>query len=753
MVLCMVLSNSVYTFASQKEEKISELDYGKVLNYVDNDLFLKKDYVLRIPAAEELNSYVFENQDGTRDVYILDENVKYIRDGEIVEKDISLVEKETYFTTKENDISLKFYKNLADGIYLEYLDEKIVMQPMAVEMEGYEAVDNSVIYNTNSANIVYKYTPTLIGVKEEIILSHYTEMDYKFILKTNGLSLYEDENGKYFAISELAKEKYYLSEVIMYDAAGDARKGEIGIIEVEAGNEYIIQIIPDYGFLRAPTTVYPVTIDPSISVSDNTHGINSIVDAPIFSGLPDLNFGTYQYNRLGKPSDYYGIGRTVVKLVGLANSNVFRNLSSSSRIISSKFYVTESSGISSQTIDVFPIVNNWTWTETNVTWNNIGTWSSTSYATSTLNSNQTAEFDITSLTRAWKNQNYLVNAGFIMINRNEAYNESFFSSEYTGTYYRPYVVMTYDDTSTRTIADGVYFIMNKNSEKYMQVSNGSTANGTSIVQGSYDGALYQRFKVKYESDGFYTIKPMNVDGQQSAIDLVSQTAANTNGTAAQIWSYATSFSEQKFTIEGAIGGGYQIGTKMSNGNKVLEVQNSSEEDGAVIQIWDYSDTRNNDNWYFEPVNFGSAPAYSDIRCGGGYEINCAGFALRIKKYLQLNIDRPQDATDWPDIYTVANATVSRFNDENTGRTIRLITNYNTPTFPIASNEYRVALRITTSQRIAPRFDYHFYIQLDDGSWAHKQGSQASATLGYINPSTSTWLNYYDSEVVYFAVSY
>lgn len=45
------------------------------------------------------------------------------------------------------------------------------------------------------------------------------------------------------------------------------------------------------------------------------------------------------------------------------------------------------------------------------------------------------------------------------------------------------------------------------------------------------------------------------------------------------------------------------------------------------------------------------------------------------------------------------------------------------------------------------------IQLSDGSWAHKRGTTNSRNLGYINPSTAVWEIGYDSEVIYFAVTY
>lgn len=155
--------------------------------------------------------------------------------------------------------------------------------------------------------------------------------------------------------------------------------------------------------------------------------------------------------------------------------------------------------------------------------------------------------------------------------------------------------------SGRSIADGVYYIRNLNSNKYMDINWGRTDNGTEVIQFGYNGGgLNQQFKVTRESDGYYSIKPMHCPS--SAIDLVSSSKANTNGTDAQIYTYSSGYTEQKFTISNAVGGGFQIGTAASGGRKVLEVTNSSLDSCATVQIWDYSNSRMNDNWAFERVS-------------------------------------------------------------------------------------------------------------------------------------------------------
>jgi len=107
------------------------------------------------------------------------------------------------------------------------------------------------------------------------------------------------------------------------------------------------------------------------------------------------------------------------------------------------------------------------------------------------------------------------------------------------------------------------------------------------------------------------------------------------------------------------------------------------------------------------------------------------------------------------VETVAEATINYFRTNYPIRSIRRIDGTSlTSTYQINDNEYRVALRVKNGTGEYSRYwDYHFMIQLSDGSWAHKRGTTNSRNLGYINPSTAVWKIWYDSEVIYFAVTY
>lgn len=417
-----------------------------ILKYVDSAQFNAARHTQRLTDLEDLNTYVFANADGTRSVYMMHENVKYIdKNGVIKEKDISLINKFGGFGITQSNIELLIPTNPVHGIDFEYSGFAIKLTPQGLATAA-SAVqsDNSVVYDeAYGENTKLVYTPMLSGVKEDIVLTEYTDdATYTFVLETDGLNLYNGDNGYYLADSVKADPVFYLGEILIYDAVGKPDIGTMTVETISEGQEYLLTVIANDEFLSDPTTVYPVTVDPSITVSDSdTSG--SIIDSPIFEGYPDRNFGTYVYNRVGTPSEAYGIGRTVVKLGGLTSSNEYQTITAN-QITNVTFYAKEASGGTTHYINLYPLTSNTTWTETSVTWNNIGSHTTSVNYGNTMYNGQWTAFDITNLVKAWKNGTYSANAGFIMTNENEANNKCFCSSEYSTSSSRPYVVMTYD---------------------------------------------------------------------------------------------------------------------------------------------------------------------------------------------------------------------------------------------------------------------------------------------------------------------
>lgn len=478
----------------QLEPMETAMENCRVLDYVDDTQFNSSSFSYRITEQEDLNTYVFLDENGDKTVYLLDENVKYVNsDGVVIEKDLSLYAGENGYEVTQSDIGLVIPYSLSDGVSMEYLDNNIVIIPNSIsdDIIG-EEFNGSVIYNgVFDENTSLIYTPLLSGVKEDILLSEYVEnATYSFTVKADGMSVFNSDDNCFFAKSDDSLEKFSLGMVEVYDAVGRPGTGTINVEPIEDGAEFLVHITADDEFLADPMTVYPVTIDPTITVSDNTHGSNSIVDASIFSGYPDSNFGGFIYDRVGTPSSAYGVGRTVVKLSGLTNTSDYKNMIAD-QITNVSFYVKEGAGSSSQYINLYPLTNT-TWTETTVTWNNIGNYNTSNNYGNNLTNNQWTAFDITNLVKGWKNGTYSADAGFILTNSNEKSDECFCSSEHATSSYRPYVVVTYNSSGSG------------GGNSFNNATNLSLNTSASVNVAYADEKRY--FKFTPSTTGFYTFE-------------------------------------------------------------------------------------------------------------------------------------------------------------------------------------------------------------------------------------------------------
>ncbi len=453
--------SSALSTAKIKQEMLATVSSSKILNYVEEAELKSHNFVSRLPDEEDLHSYVFQNEDGSRTAYFFSENVKYVdKDGIIQEKDISLAATRDGYKTTKNEVSVNFSNSPSDGITMGYGEHTVTLKPIFTT-KGVTASkkDNAVEYvGLFDNNTTLKYTPLLSGIKEDIVLTKYTGVnEYSFTLTTNGLGLYESANGYFLAESKATKAIFYLGDVIAYDANYVPHEGTLTVKTVKENQEYTITVSVDEKFLTDKDTVYPVTIDPTITIKDSTNGSGAIQDAPIFSARPSSNHGTYEYDRVGTPSADFGVGRTVIRLYGLINSQAYKNASVLD-ILSVKFYAKEATGSATQYVNLYPLQNTG-WTESGVTWNNIGVYYNSQNYGASMAYAQLTEFNITGLVLAWKTGTYSANAGFIMMSSNESANKCFVSCEHSDTSRHPYVVMEYNtalslNTTTASLEEG-----------------------------------------------------------------------------------------------------------------------------------------------------------------------------------------------------------------------------------------------------------------------------------------------------------
>ncbi len=420
---------------------LEPLDQGSITQLVAPEAFCATDYVQRVKEDETLSTYVFEKSNGDKTVYYFEENVKFEKNGQFFDKDLTLVVGTAGYTVAQNDVELLLPHNPAKGILVHFDQATVRLVPQGLQNTSAHEANGAVVYqNAFDSGVDLKYTPLMSGLKEDIILDQYIpNASYSFILETGGLSLFEDREGWFLAESADGNAVFRLSNTLVYDAVGRPCEGGLTVETIKAGSKYLLTVSAPNDFLSDPITVYPVTIDPSITV-DISQDPYAIMDAPIFSGYPSNNYGSFIYNRVGTVPGY-GVGRTVVKLPGLTNSSEYSSLADYTQIKNVKFYVTEASGTTNQLVHLYPLVYNTSWTEYSITWNNVGQHSTAIDSTATLFCNTTTYFDITALVQAWKKGTYSANAGFIMISDNESINKGFYATDASSK--RPYVVMTY----------------------------------------------------------------------------------------------------------------------------------------------------------------------------------------------------------------------------------------------------------------------------------------------------------------------
>ena len=456
VILVMSILFPLFSNALTRVEAIGidSLELSKecnIFNYIDINSFEDNSFISRLKGEESLDNYVFLNSDGSRTAYFLDKNVKfYDANGIIQEKDITLITGVGGFTTTRNNIMLQIPLNIASGVRLSFSGYDVSVIPQGGSMLTLpRKVDNSVLYdNYFGAGTKLIYTPTLDGVKEDIILTSYRGVNsFSFLLNTDGLNVYQTEENRYYlAEHEYADLRFWLGNVEIFDAATKPGAGTMTVTPVIEGQRYSITISADIEFLTDPSTVYPVTIDPTITVSDNINGAGAILDAPIYEGYPSSNFGTYQYNRAGYGGSAYGKGRTVIKLPGLLSNSTFNSLPATS-IGSVLFHIWDATGTAASTVYLYPITGDSNWSENSVTWNSVGSrYNSNSVDRKSANvgSGSKATFDITSSVQKWKLNALKSDNGFMLIGANESsVDRSLFSCEHSTSGYRPYLEVTY----------------------------------------------------------------------------------------------------------------------------------------------------------------------------------------------------------------------------------------------------------------------------------------------------------------------
>ena len=462
-----------------KVEKLvlNEDDVPEVISFQSAQ---EKGHVLRL-RDKEADDYtvVFLNDDNTETMYLFAEPVKYTDEyGNKKDKSTALTLKNNAYTMAENDISVSFPREAANGISVSKGAINITMSPVATavsdrltastdtEAKLGRISENKMVYTDVFTNASLVYTPLYSGFKEDIVLDSFDGVnEFSFIVNTNGLYPIKQENGAVWFYDPYTDELVAkMMQVVCYDSENDFSEGDVRITEVKENQIYTFTIIADAAFLSDENTAYPVYIDPTITLNTET----AIEDTVVYTGKASRNYGTYSYLNVGYVDSSYKNGEMLVKFPTLAQNDVFSDLQSSYITSASLVYYTASGKSGTQRIQAYQL-NMGNWDVNTVTWNsmpmltvgNPPTLLST--ATVSTSGGTPTTIDITNAARTWVDSSSSVtpNQGLLICNETE--NDAtkcrdFMSVDYAASsssreQYMPRLELSYLNNNVLTIAD------------------------------------------------------------------------------------------------------------------------------------------------------------------------------------------------------------------------------------------------------------------------------------------------------------
>lgn len=254
---------------------IPELPDEDVPEVLTKEKAKAKGHIKRLRDEEkDLNTLVFENANGTKTTYVYMKPVKYIENGAIKDKSSKItmiISDDDSFAMKDNSTKVTFAKKADKGVKIEYNDYKITFAPVtdSKTAPSYDENNNSVAYEGvfgEGTRVVYN--TTLYGLKEDIVLDHdigVYSFDFDYTLKK--LTPICSEEGIWSFVNDDGEKIATLGSIIIKDSAGNKAVGGLTVTQVK-NKEYTVTVTAPEEFLKSRDTVYPVYIDPTVTVEE-----------------------------------------------------------------------------------------------------------------------------------------------------------------------------------------------------------------------------------------------------------------------------------------------------------------------------------------------------------------------------------------------------------------------------------------------------------------------------------------------------
>ena len=511
----------------------SALTLNNLPEYIVNNT-LEKDIIavgLAQEDAQQLNSFTTINSDGTNTLYLFGAPIKYVDKNTnqikfidnsivpvlaqsdvatLVDEDVTLQQNAESITTisgyanAANSFSVNMPASVNEGISLVKEDLTVTLYPAdpaisiaTINTMAIGGVSEQVVNYSNALGngIHQQYVPINNGIKENIILDNYTGVNtFNFVIEAQGYyPLYSEGEAIPFVKEGSEEIAFILGQVDARDSyVGEETDGHftlynsISLIEIKSGI-YGLTVIVDPDFLNNPETVYPVVIDPTITISSSY-----MQDTTVYSGHPNKQtYYSSAYNIVGYHGSTAGTGTAFIKTTNLSAYNYILP----GNINSATYRVYEGSG---KTNTVQVILNRLftSWEQNTITYSNMP---HPDYSSALIISNSGwKNFDLTNIIKKMLSpvdgyDDLPESSGFALTAYDSSSSSLHFCSANHGTY-APSITINYNTSYTVFDVDAVYNPINDTKFKAM----GYLIHGHS-----------PEFKIKISYSGVYHFETVN----------------------------------------------------------------------------------------------------------------------------------------------------------------------------------------------------------------------------------------------------
>lgn len=415
----------------------------------------------------------------------------------------------------------------------------------AEEQKIFAAKATSTIqYSDALANDVdLEYTVLPSRIKESIILNSPQSISaYTVTINTTDLSARLLDNREVEFYTEDGETVFSMWSPYMYDSASELSE-DIEVELTDLGNEqYTITLTPDAAWLNSPDRVYPIVIDPDVSVS---RARTNIIDNTVMEGQGNQN----------RNLDRLYIGqKSGARVRAFLKYDVLPTIPSDATITAATQTLYITSGTDTGSTAGAYIVTDGDWSSDTITWANRPAARTTIHPSISHNNFSYYRFSCLSAVQKWytgsttgKNANYGITVRYTDETIND-YN-AFYSADYSVESSRPLLTISYQlPTETITLNEGRSCLLvpldvsgtpiwtSSDTSVVVIDSIGITGvkAGKATVTATVDGVVHKRYTVYVTiPDGVYYIK------SNSGLYLGTD-GGIADGTYARIYSQATS---------------------------------------------------------------------------------------------------------------------------------------------------------------------------------------------------------------------